>query len=172
MVLSAVCERGMHRPDAGRAWRTARRAGRAWTDQTGLDGSGRVRTAGRLDGRVRTDGRVDGRTAAQTCMDGRTDNPESRAERVSVRRDPVLLDHLTLCMPVCNRPPTSPWICCSPRPSLAAHSEPLMPDGCLPTPPNIVGLYLWTSVTLGCTQVVQPCSDSPIVNSNSTPIVL
>ena len=49
---------------------------------------------------MRTDGRVDEWTAAQTCTDGRTDDPESRVERVSVRCDPVLLDHLTLCMPM------------------------------------------------------------------------
>jgi len=99
------------------------------TGPDGSDGSGRVRTgpdgwtSGRTgeDGRTggRADGRVDGRTAAQTCTDGRTDDPESRAEQVSVRHNPVLLDHLTLCMPVVTvhqhplgsvAPPTHPLL--------------------------------------------------------------
>ena len=40
--------------------------GRVRRVRTGLDGSGRVRTAGRLDGRVRTDGRLDERTDGWT----------------------------------------------------------------------------------------------------------
>ena len=148
------------------------------TGRTGLDGSdgsGRVRTGpdGWTAGRTGEDGRTGGRADGCTDLYGRTDRqPEVSGRTGFCPSRSCAARSLDSLYASCNRPPTSPWICCSPRPSLAAHSEPLMPDGCLPTPPNIVGLYLWTSVTLGCTQVVQPCSDSPIVNSNSTPIVL